>query len=49
MSGFEKSTPVSTIAITTSFPDALYCCLAIVDPVISPIRETSGIIFSDEW
>ncbi len=49
MLGFEKSTPVSTIAITISLPDALYCCMAISEPVISPIREASGIIFSDKW
>ena len=46
---FEKSTPVSTIAITISFPVALYCFLASAEPVISPIRETSGIGFLDEW
>ena len=43
MSGFEKSTPVSTIAMTISFPVELYFCFAIVEPVISPILETSEI------
>ena len=49
MSGFEKSTPVSTIAMTISFPVELYFCFAIVEPVISPILETSEIIWSDWW
>ena len=49
MSGFEKSTPVSTIAMTISVPVELYFCFAIVEPVISPILETSGIIWSELW
>jgi hypothetical protein len=44
----KKSTPVSTTAITILFPVALYCSLAIVEPVISPILETSEIMFSGE-
>ena len=49
MSGLEKSTPVSTIAITISVPVALYSCFTTVEPVILPILEASSMILSDEW
>ena len=44
MSGFEKSTPVSTTATIISLPVALYLDFAAAEPVISPILETSEII-----
>ena len=47
MSRFEKSTPVSTIAITVPFPVASYFFLARFELVISEILDASSIIFSD--